>query len=42
MTRYFTVAEANALLPVLRAQAEQLMPAWRRLESSYETMVELL
>ena len=42
MPRYFTVAEANALLPVLRPQVERLMRAWRRLSAVHEQVVALL
>ena len=42
MPRYFTVAEANALLPVLRPHVERLMRAWRRLSVVHEQVVALL
>ncbi len=42
MPRYFTIAEANALLPVLRPQVERLMRAWRRLSAVHEQVVALL
>jgi hypothetical protein len=42
MPRYFTVAEANALLPLLRPHVEQLMRAWRRLSVVHEQVVGIL
>jgi hypothetical protein len=42
MPRYFTVAEANALLPLLRPQVERLMRAWRQLSLVHEQTVAIL
>jgi hypothetical protein len=42
MARYFTVAEANALLPVLRPQVARLIAAWRRLSTTHEQVVAIL
>jgi hypothetical protein len=42
MPRYFTVAEANALLPVLRPQVEQLMRTWRRLSETHDQVLAIL
>lgn len=42
MPRYFTVAEANALLPVLRPHVEQLIAAWRQLSATQAQVQALL
>jgi hypothetical protein len=42
MGRYFTVAEANALLPILRPRVAQLIAAWRRLSAVQEQVVAIL
>ena len=42
MARYFTVEEANALLPVLRAYVERLIGAWQRLSALQERVVGIL
>lgn len=42
MARYFTVAEANALLPVLRPHVERLIEAWRRLSAVQGQVVGIL
>jgi hypothetical protein len=42
MSRYFTVAEANALLPVLRPHIAQLIQAWRRLTASQAKVSKIL
>ncbi len=42
MGRYFTVAEANALLPVLRPQIARLIGAWRRLTAAQAEIVAIL
>jgi hypothetical protein len=42
MARYFTVAEANALLPLLRPHVERLMRAWRRLSAVHDQVVAIL
>ena len=42
MARYFTVAEANALLPVLRPQVARLIAAWRRLSAAQAPVVSIL
>jgi hypothetical protein len=42
MARYFTVAEANALLPVLRPRVAQLIAAWRRLSAAQTQIVAIL
>lgn len=42
MPRYFTVAEANALLPTLKPLVAGLVAAWRRLNEQQSAVVELL
>jgi hypothetical protein len=42
MARYFTVAEANALLPVLRPHIVRLISAWQRLTAAQAEVVALL
>ena len=42
MGRYFTVAEANALLPVLRPQIARLIGAWQRLTATQAEIVAIL
>jgi len=42
MARYFTVAEANALLPVLRPHVRQLIRAWERLSAGQAQVVAIL
>ena len=42
MTRYFTVEEANALLPVLRPHVARLIAAWRQLSAAHERIVAIL
>jgi len=42
MARYFTVAEANALLPALRPRVARLVAAWRRLSAVQEQVVTIL
>ncbi|HWQ11656.1 MAG TPA: DUF2203 domain-containing protein [Roseiflexaceae bacterium] len=42
MTRYFTIDEANALLPVLRPQVAALVRAWRRLSASHAAVIAIL
>ena len=42
MTRHFTVAEANALLPVLRPHIVRLIAAWRHLTTTQEQVVAIL
>jgi hypothetical protein len=42
MARYFTVAEANALLPTLRPRVARLIAAWRRLSAVQEQVVAIL
>lgn len=42
MRRYFTVAEANALLPVLRPHVARLVTNWRRLNAVQEEVIALL
>ncbi|MFO7170231.1 MAG: DUF2203 domain-containing protein [Chloroflexota bacterium] len=42
MTRYFTVADANALLPVLRPHVARLIEAWRRLSARHAEVIALL
>ena len=42
MPRHFTVAEANALLPVLRPHIVRLIAAWRRLTATQEQVVAIL
>ena len=42
MPHYFTVAEANALLPVLRPHVRRLIRAWQRLAAMQEEVVALL
>jgi hypothetical protein len=42
MSRYFTVDEANALLPVLRPLVASLVASWRRLGSQHAAIVALL
>jgi hypothetical protein len=42
MARYFTVAEANALLPALRPRVARLIAAWRRLSAAQEQVVAIL
>lgn len=42
MPRYFTVAEANALLPLLRPHVERIMRAWRQLSQIHEQVVVIL
>lgn len=42
MARYFTVAEANALLPVLLPHVERLMAAWRRLSAAQAAVIAVL
>jgi hypothetical protein len=42
MPRYFTVAEANALLPLLRPHVRRLMTAWQRLSEVQAEVVALL
>src|SRR5262249_4039776 len=42
MPRYFTVAEANALLPLLRPHVRRLIDSWRRLNDVQAEVVALL
>jgi hypothetical protein len=42
MTRYFTVDEANALLPVLRPHVETLVRAWKRLSAHHAEIIAVL
>ena len=42
MARYFTVEEANALLPTLRPYVERLLAAWQRLSVGQERIVGIL
>jgi hypothetical protein len=42
MPRYFTVAEANALLPLLRPHVHRLIEAWRQLNDVQAEVVALL
>jgi hypothetical protein len=42
MPRYFTVAEANALLPQLLPHVRRLMSAWRRLNDSQDAVLAIL
>ena len=42
MARYFTVAEANALLPALRPRVARLVAAWQRLSAVQEQAVAIL
>ena len=42
MARYFTVAEANALLPVLRPHVRQLIRAWEHLSAGQAQVVAIL
>ncbi|MEN9933533.1 MAG: hypothetical protein RLZZ387_112 [Chloroflexota bacterium] len=42
MTRYFTVDEANALLPTLRPHAATLVRAWKRLSARQADVVAIL
>jgi hypothetical protein len=42
MPRYFTVAEANAMLPVLRPLVADLVTAWKRLSQQHAALVALL
>lgn len=42
MARYFTVEEANALLPTLRPHVAQLIGAWKRLSVLQERVVGIL
>jgi hypothetical protein len=42
MARYFTVEEANALLPTLRPYVERLLAAWQRLSADQERVVGIL
>ena len=42
MARHFTVAEANALLPLLRPRVARLIAAWRRLIAAREQVVAIL
>lgn len=42
MPRYFTVAEANALLPALRPHVRVLMHSWRSLVALHDEAVALL
>jgi len=42
MARYFTVAEANALLPVLRPHIVRLIAAWRRLSAAQAQVAAIL
>jgi hypothetical protein len=42
MARYFTVAEANALLPVLRPHVARLITSWRRLTAEQARVVAIL
>ena len=42
MPRYFTVAEANALLPLLRPHIRRLIAAWQRLSAVQAEVVALL
>jgi hypothetical protein len=42
MPRYFTLDEANALLPVLRPHVANLVQAWKRLIASHAEVIALL
>ena len=42
VARYFTVAEANALLPVLRPHVARLIAAWRRLSAAQGEVIGIL
>ncbi len=42
MSRYFTVEEANALLPVLRPYVKQTINAWRHLSAIQNQVVAIL
>lgn len=42
MPRYFTVAEANDMLPVLRPLVAGLVAAWRRLGQRHDAVVAAL
>src|SRR5512138_3776028 len=42
MPRYFTVAEANALLPLLRPHVRRLIASWRRLSEVQAEALALL
>jgi hypothetical protein len=42
MPRYFTVSEANALLPLLQPHVQQLVGAWRRLSVAQAEVVAIL
>ena len=42
MTRYFTVAEANALLPALRPHVATMVEAWKRLSARHAHVIALL
>lgn len=42
MTRYFTVDEANALLPTLLPHVETIVRAWQRLTDSHAEIVAIL
>ena len=42
MPRYFTVAEANALLPLLRPHVRQLIGAWQRLTTVQAEVLAIL
>jgi hypothetical protein len=42
MPRYFTVAEANALLPLLQPHVRRLIEAWRRLSDVQAEVLALL
>jgi hypothetical protein len=42
MAHHFTVAEANALLPVLRPHIARLIAAWRRLTAAQAQVVAIL
>lgn len=42
MPRYFTVAEANALLPIIKPHIEQLVRSWQHIMVNQKQVVELL
>lgn len=42
MTHYFTVEEANALLPILRPHVQALVQSWRRLSAAHADIIGVL
>ena len=42
MPRYFTVAEANALLPIIKPHIDQLVRSWHNLMLNQKQVVDLL